>query len=162
MMANAMGRDAVAEIKERLSIADVVGQHVKLTKAGKSLTGLCPFHKEKTSSFHVSLERGTYHCFGCGEGGDIFSFIEKVEGVDFKTALKQLAERAGVTLEQYQGAPREDTSKRDRLREAMTHAAQFYAKQLSGSEALKYAKSRGLTDETISGWGMGLGYGLRA
>ncbi len=148
------GNDAVAEVKERLSIVDVVGQHVKLTKAGKSLTGLCPFHKEKTPSFHVSVERGTYHCFGCGEGGDIFAFVEKVEGVDFKTALKQLAERAGVTLEQYRGGG-EDTSKKDRLREAMTHAAQFYAKQLAGSEALKYAKSRGLTDETISSWGMG-------
>jgi DNA primase len=154
-MAQVGGQDAVAEIKERLSIVDVVGQHVKLTKAGKSLTGLCPFHKEKTSSFHVSLERGTYHCFGCGEGGDIFAFIEKVEGVDFKTALKQLAERAGVTLEQYGGARGEDTSKKDRLREAMARAAQFYTKQLFGSEALKYAKSRGLTDETISSWSMG-------
>ncbi len=154
-MANSTGNDAVAEIKERLSIVDVVGQHVKLTKAGKSLTGLCPFHKEKTPSFHVSVDRGTYHCFGCGEGGDIFAFIEKVEGVDFKTALKQLAERAGVTLEQYRGVPAEDTSKKDRLREAMARAAQFYTKQLTGSEAEKYAKSRGLSGETIKGWGMG-------
>lgn len=156
VMANGNGRDAVAEIKERLSIVDVVGQHVKLTKAGKSLTGLCPFHKEKTPSFHVSVDRGTYHCFGCGEGGDIFAFIEKVEGVDFKTALKQLAERAGVALPEYRsGDDRGERDKKDRLRDAMSHAAQFYSKQLAGSEAEKYAQSRGLTKETITSWGMG-------
>jgi DNA primase len=149
------GKDSVAEIKERLSIADVVGAHVKLTRAGKSLTGLCPFHKEKTPSFHVSAERGSYHCFGCGEGGDIFSFIEKVEGLDFKTALKQLAERAGVVLEAYTGARDGESDKKERLREAMTRAAQWYMQQLPGSAALAYAKKRGLTDVTIAKWGLG-------
>lgn len=148
------GGDAVAEIKDRLSIEEVVKLYVKLNRAGKSLTGLCPFHKEKTSSFHVSAERGTYHCFGCGEGGDAFSFIQKIEGVDFKTALRQLAERAGVTLDTYQGSG-DDGSAKDRLRAVMARAAQFYTTKLEGSEAKTYALSRGLTDNTISGWGMG-------
>lgn len=149
------GRDAVAEIKDRLSIVDVVGQHVKLTRAGKSLTGLCPFHKEKTPSFHVSVERGSYHCFGCGEGGDIFSFVEKVEGLDFKAALKQLAERAGVTLEQYTGERGGESGRKERLREAMQRALQWYSEQLTGSTALTYAKKRGLTEESIKKWGIG-------
>ena len=81
--------DTVQEIKERLGIQEVLAPYVKLTRAGKSLRGLCPFHKEKTPSFHVSPDRGSWHCFGCGLGGDAFSFIEKIEGVDFKVALLQ-------------------------------------------------------------------------
>lgn len=149
-----MERDAVAEIKERLSIQDVVAPHVKLVRAGKSLVGLCPFHKEKTGSFHVSPERNSYHCFGCGEGGDIFSFIEKIEGVDFKGALKMLAEKAGVTLS---GSTRggEHTGKKERLREIMARAAHWYVSQLPGSAAETYAKKRGLTPETMQYWGIG-------
>ena len=147
------GSDAVAEIKERLSIVDVVSPHVKLHRAGKSLTGLCPFHKEKTPSFHVSVERGTYHCFGCGEGGDIFSFVQKVDGVDFKTALKQLADKAGVRLESTQGAS-EDTSRKERLREVMGKAAQWYRTHLSGAGEA-YAAARGLSPKTIEHWGIG-------
>ncbi|MFA7302376.1 MAG: DNA primase [Candidatus Paceibacterota bacterium] len=153
-MANGQGNDAVGEIKERLSIADVVAPHVKLHRAGKSLTGLCPFHKEKTPSFHVSAERGTYHCFGCGEGGDIFSFVEKVDGVDFRTALKMLAEKAGVKLETRQGGG-EDTSRKERLRDAMQKAGQWYAGKLAGTPAEAYAKKRGLTAETIQRWSVG-------
>jgi len=147
--------DTVAQIKERLTIQDIVAPYVKLTRAGKSLVGLCPFHKEKTPSFHVSSERGTWHCFGCGEGGDGFSFIEKIEGVDFKGALKILAEKAGVTIEYSQGGKSEDKSKKDRLREAMSRANEWYSGKLAGSPAEKYAKQRGLTNETITDWRLG-------
>lgn len=149
-----MARDTVQEIKERLSIQDIVAPYVKLTRAGRSLTGLCPFHKEKTPSFHVSLERGTWHCFGCGEGGDGFSFIEKVEGVDFKGAMKILAEKASVQIE-YTGGSKEDTQKRDRLRALMARASQWYAAQLPGSPAEAYAKKRALTEKTIKEWELG-------
>lgn len=151
-----MAVDTVGEIKSKLAIQDVIGGYVKLTRAGKSLRGLCPFHKEKTPSFHVSPDRGTYHCFGCGLGGDMFSFIEKIEGVDFKGALKILAEKAGVEIE-YQGASsRENRSRAERLREAMTKAAQFYVQQLvQGGEGYAYATKRGLTDETIKEWDIG-------
>ena len=151
-----MAGDTVQQIKERLSIQDIIAPYVKLTRAGRSLRGLCPFHKEKTPSFHVSLERGTWHCFGCGLGGDGFSFIEKIEGVDFKGALKILAEKAGVTIEYSGGgANHEDTSKKERLRALMSRASEWYAGNLKGSPAEKYAKSRGLSGETITAWRLG-------
>ena len=157
-----MASDTVQQIKDRLTIQDVVSPYVKLNKAGRSLVGLCPFHKEKTGSFHVSLERGSWHCFGCGEGGDMFSFIEKIEGVDFKGALKILAEKAGVPIE-YSASSRERSSRTERLREAMQRAADWYAANLNvgrdmfhmGASALAYAKKRGLTEETIIAWRLG-------
>jgi len=150
-----MAKDTVAEIKERLSIQDIIAPYVKLHRAGRSLVGLCPFHKEKTGSFHVSTERGTWHCFGCGEGGDGFSFIEKIEGVDFKGALKILAEKAGVVIEYSGGASREDTSKRDRMREAMSRASEWYAGALKESPSHAYALQRGLVEDSITQWGLG-------
>lgn len=150
-----MATDTVAQIKERLQIQDIIAPYVKLTRAGKSVRGLCPFHKEKTPSFHVSPERGTWHCFGCGLGGDGFSFVEKVEGVDFKGAMKILAEKAGVTIEYSGSGSREETSKKDRLREAMLRAQEFYANRLKESPAHPYAESRGLTSDSIRDWGLG-------
>ena len=149
-----MALDTVAEVKSRLSIEEVVKPYVKLRRAGRSMVGLCPFHKEKTGSFHVSPERGTYHCFGCGEGGDIFSFIQKAEGLDFKGALNLLAEKAGVRVE-YAAGGRERADRRERLRDAMGKAAQWYANHLPGSQALEYAKKRGLTEQSIKEWGIG-------
>jgi len=150
-----MAKDTVAEIKERLSIQDIIAPYVKLRRAGRSLVGLCPFHKEKTGSFHVSSERGTWHCFGCGLGGDGFSFIEKVEGVDFKGAMKILAEKAGVVIEYSGGRSKEEASKIDRMRALISRAGEWYGTKLSGSPAEAYAKSRGLTPETITAWRLG-------
>ncbi len=150
-----MARDTVAEIKDRLSIVEIVSPYVKLKRAGRSLQGLCPFHKEKTPSFHVSPERGTWHCFGCGLGGDGFSFIEKVEGVDFKGALKMLAEKAGVVIEYSKGENREDVSKKDRLHALMSRASDWYVSQYPGSPAEEYAKKRALTNETMLKWRLG-------
>ncbi|MDE2021457.1 MAG: DNA primase [Patescibacteria group bacterium] len=149
-----MAQDTVALIKDRLSIVEIVSPYVKLTRAGKSLRGLCPFHKEKTPSFHVSPERGTWHCFGCGEGGDGFSFIERVEGVDFKGALKILAEKAGVAVE-YNADSRENHSRLERLRAAMGRASEWYAGTFPGSLGEAYAKKRGLTGDTIRNWRLG-------
>ena len=150
-----MARDTVAEIKDRLSIVEIVAPYVKLKRAGRSLQGLCPFHKEKTPSFHVSPERGTWHCFGCGLGGDGFSFIEKIEGVDFKGALQILAEKAGVTVEYSRGESREDASKKERLRSLMSRASEWYAGKFADSPAEKYAKTRGFTKETTQAWRLG-------
>ena len=150
-----MAKDTVAEIKERLNIQDIIAPYVKLRRAGRSMVGLCPFHKEKTGSFHVSPERGSWHCFGCGLGGDGFSFIEKIEGVDFKGALKILAEKAGVTIEYSSGGHHEDTSKRDRLRALASRASEWYTGKLPGSPAQVYAHSRGLNGDTVVVWRLG-------
>src|SRR3989338_2736670 len=90
--------DAIAEIKSRLPIEDLVSQYVPLKRVGRSFKALCPFHKERTPSFHVNPERQLAYCFGCRKGGDHFKFIEEIEGLDFVGALKFLAEKAGVTL----------------------------------------------------------------
>ncbi len=92
---------SVEQIKERLNIEEVVGSYIKLERAGNSLKAKCPFHNEKTPSFFVSPERGSYYCFGCGAKGDIFTFVEEFEGIDFLGALKILADKAGVQFEKF-------------------------------------------------------------
>lgn len=149
-----MADGTVAQVKERLSIVDVVSQYVKLSKAGITYKARCPFHNEKTPSFVVSPERGTYHCFGCGVGGDIFSFVQEMEGLDFKGALKQLAERAGVTLT-YERADT-DKDEKDQLYKALEEATLFFQKQLGGDLAPRaYLESRGVTSETLERFRIG-------
>ena len=147
----------VAEIKGRLPVADVVGETVQLKKAGTTLKGLCPFHGEKTPSFVVTPARDTWHCFGCGKHGDIFTFVMERDTVSFPEALKTLAGRAGVELDEH--TKRED-ARNARLREVMESAVAFYHAVLTrskpGEPALAYLHERGFTDETIQkhqlGW----------
>ncbi len=119
--------DDVREIKSRLDIADVIGDYVPLKKKGNSLWGLCPFHTEKTPSFSVSRERQTFHCFGCGKGGDIFSFVMELEGLAFPEALELLASRAGVTLSERTKSPvrRSSVDGRVILEEALSFFRSF-------------------------------------
>jgi len=150
----------VAEIKGRLPVADVVGETVQLKKAGTTLKGLCPFHGEKTPSFVVTPARETWHCFGCGKHGDIYTFVMERDGIGFAEALAQLAARAGVELDER--TKRED-ARNARLREVMEAAIAFYHAVLTGSAAgapaLAYLRGRGFTDETIEraqlGWAPG-------
>jgi len=146
-----MAGDTVQQVKDRLSVVDVVSQYVKLERSGQSMRGRCPFHAEKTPSFFVSPERGTYHCFGCGEGGDIFTFVEKIEGIDFKGALKILAEKAGVELVYEKKGERDD---RERLFELLEAATIFYSSRLT-DDARAYLKSRGVEDGTIHAFRLG-------
>lgn len=148
-----MVSDTVQQIKDRLSIVDVVSQYVKLERAGQSLRARCPFHAERTPSFFVSPERGTYHCFGCNVGGDIFSFVEQIEGLDFKGALKVLAEKAGVPLDYARGKP-QDKDARDRLFELMEVATIFYVSQLN-EEVKTYLRERGINNLTIKMFRLG-------
>ena len=148
-----MASKTIEDIKNKLSIIDVVAPYVKLIRAGRYHKGLSPFTKEKTPSFFVSPDRGTYHCFSSNEGGDIFSFVERMEGVDFKGALKILAEKAGVEIV-YEAKGKKDA--RDTLYEAVSLAEQFYKEQLQDSDfAKEYAKKRGITGETARDWGIG-------
>ena len=142
-------------IKDRLSIVDVVSQYVKLERSGSSLRARCPFHAEKTASFFVSPERGTYHCFGCSVGGDMFSFVEAIEGLDFKGALKVLADKAGVEIV-YERGGKEKKDERERLFELMETAAIFYSSALTDA-AKKYLKERGMTSTTIQAFRLGWG-----
>jgi DNA primase len=150
----------VAEIKGRLPVADVVGETVQLKKAGTTLKGLCPFHGEKTPSFVVTPARDTWHCFGCGKHGDIFTFVMERDTVGFPEALALLAARAGVELDER--TRREDVHNA-RLREVMEAAIAFYHAVLmrskTGGAALAYLRGRGFTDETIErhqlGWAPG-------
>lgn len=147
--------DTAQLVKDKLSIQEVVAPYVKLTKSGRYLKGLSPFTKEKTPSFFVNPERNSYYCFSTSQGGDIFTFIEKMEGVDFKGALKILAEKAGIELV-YEKGGRGDKGRLDKLREAMARAEQKYVEHLDPKgAAYEYAKKRGLTDETIKNWSLG-------
>ena len=146
----------VEEIKSRLDIVDIIGGYLRLQKAGINFKGLCPFHGEKTPSFFVSPERQTWHCFGCGKGGDMFAFIMEMDGLEFVDALRILAQRAGVELRRQDDNFKSD---RGRIEEANELATQFFETQLErstqGAEARKYLADRGLTEETIKKFRLG-------
>ena len=146
----------VATVKSKLDIVEIIGESVPLRKAGTTWKGLCPFHGERTPSFVVTPARESWHCFGCGLGGDIFSFVMQREGIDFPAALRLLAARAGVELDER--TTREDARKR-RLREVLEAAIAFYHAVLTesrhGRTALDYLRGRGFTDETIGTFQLG-------
>ncbi len=145
--------DQVQEIKERLNTVDVISGYLRLQKAGVNFKALCPFHNEKTPSFMVSPSRQSWHCFGCGEGGDIFTFIEKIEGVEFPEALKILAEKAGIILKYDNPKLR---SEKDKAYEICEKATQFFTASLNKAKViLDYLHQRGLKDETIDEWRLG-------
>lgn len=148
-----MSQNEVQQIKDRLSIDEVVGSYLKLEKAGKNLKARCPFHNEKTPSFTLSTDRGTYYCFGCGAKGDIFTFVQEFEGIDFTGALKILADRAGIELTKQNPEVKE---KYDRLRSILEISTKFFQIHLSRNQEVKdYLKTRGLTEETINEWRIG-------
>ena len=143
----------VQKIKERLSIEEVVSSYIKLEKAGANLKAKCPFHNEKTPSFFVSVDRGTYYCFGCGASGDIFTFVEEFEGLDFKGALKMLADRAGIPLERYN---KKEESEKEKLYRVMEESAEYYSLNLLQNEGvLNYLKTRGLNEKSIKDFTIG-------
>lgn len=145
--------DVVDRIKDRLNILDVISPYVELHKAGKSFKGKSPFTKEKTPSFFVSPERGMYYCFSTSQGGDMFSFIEKMEGVDFKEALKILANKAGVELVPENPEAR---SEREKLYAVIEEATKYFENcLLKNQEAQSYLERRQVNAETIKKWRIG-------
>lgn len=151
--------DTVAEIKSRADIAEFIGQYTKLSRSGKTLKGLCPFHSEKHGSFFVYPEQQSWHCFGaCGTGGDIFSFIMKKEGLSFAEAVERLADKYGIALKSFTPASPEREQHNDLLRINVA-AAQYYHDLLLSSDAAtkarEYLKSRGINSKSIDDFQIG-------
>ena len=149
-------------VREKSDIVQVVSQHLQLRKAGADrLVGICPFHSEKTASFSVTPSKQVYYCFGCGEGGDVFTFLRKVEDLSFNEAVERLARDAGITL-RYEGetpGDRQRTGRRQTIHKVLAEAAALYQRTLTdgreGGDARAYLSSRGITDESIARFGIG-------
>ncbi|HEL9633903.1 TPA: DNA primase [Streptococcus suis] len=156
-----LSKDKITEIKQALNIVDVIGETVALTKAGRNFLGLCPFHGEKTPSFNVIEDKQFYHCFGCGKSGDVFKFIEETRGVSFTDAVAILAEKAGFQVEVSTNhfQPKKENP-HQALYDIHQDATKFYHALLMttkmGEEARKYLHQRGLTDEVIKNFQLGL------
>ncbi len=143
----------VDQIKERLNIVDVVSMYMTLTSAGKNYKGKSPFKQERTPSFYVSPDKGLYHCFSTGKGGDMFTFVQEMEGLDFKGSLKVLADKAGVSLQNFNPKEKEE---KDKLFEIMEEATKVFEGFLSKNEEVKlYIKNRGIEESTVKDFRIG-------
>lgn len=159
-MAGPTSDEFVNQVRAAVDIIDVVGEYVQLRKSGRAFLGLCPFHSEKSPSFNVNAERQFFHCFGCGAGGDVFSFLMKLEQLTFPEALHKLAERAGISVPQLQ---QEEDSPEKWARQAMLAAHQLVSKLYHyvltetpyGVEAMKYLTKRGMSPQTIAEYQIG-------
>lgn len=155
-----MSADPVQEIKARLNIEDVVASYFPLKTAGKYLKANCPFHQEKTPSFFVNPERQIAYCFSCQKGGDLFEFVQEMEGLDFRGALELMAEKAGVELPKHSGQPHVSKDEKERLQNINSQTNKIFVQNLwqseDGKKVLSYLHGRGLTDETIKHFQVGL------
>jgi DNA primase len=153
--------EVVSEIRERADIVSIVGEHVQLKKSGINHKGLCPFHHEKTPSFHVNGARRTFYCFGCQKKGDVFSFLMELQGKSFTEVVREMAERAGVVIPERPASPEEQArrSERSRLLEVNAAAAAFYRGLLAdraGAAARMYLAKRGIGDEVAATFQLGV------
>lgn len=154
-------QEIIEQVKDRTDILDVVSGYVTLSKAGQNFKGLCPFHSEKSPSFMVSPSRQIFHCFGCGTGGNAFTFVMKMEGTNFPETVRELARKAGIAVpEAAQGArPAQDTGNREKLEQLNEVAQAWFAHNLTqadaGREARLYLKERGMFEDTLEAFGFG-------
>lgn len=153
-----MGQE-IETIKAKLNIVDLIGEYVRLQKAGNNWKACCPFHNEKTPSFSVSEDKQVWHCFGCGKGGDAFGFLMEIEGLSFKEALENLAQRTGVELTKYEKEGNLTVQEKNKIWDVLEMATRFYEKQLweevGGKKILDYLLERGLNEETIREFRLG-------
>ena len=151
--------DDISELRERSDIVEVISAHTQLKKAGAIFKGLCPFHQEKSPSFSVDPAKRLYHCFGCGAGGDVFTFLRQTEGLTFPEAADRLAVRLGMTLRTESGSPPPGGGGRRRLLDASKMAAEYFAGMLASSpeaaNARQYVQARGFDEEDARIWGLG-------
>ena len=148
------------EVRSANDIVDVISGYVRLQKRGSGYFGLCPFHNEKSGSFHVSQAKQMYHCFGCGAGGDVFGFLMEYENYTFQEAMEYLAGRAGIRLPEHELSEQEkrESDYRGRLLEINREAGKYYYMLLRserGAHAMQYFRSRELSDETMKKFGLG-------
>ncbi|CAM3443307.1 DNA primase [Brevibacillus invocatus] len=161
-MAGHTSDEFVNQVRSAVDIIDVVGEYVQLKKSGRAYLGLCPFHSEKSPSFNVNAERQFYHCFGCGAGGDVFSFLMNLEQLTFPEALHKLADRAGIPMPEFQSKHEEDSPEK-RLKHLMQEAHQLASKLYQyvltetpyGVDAMKYLTQRGMSMKTVSEYQIG-------
>lgn len=148
-------RYPVEEIRQQCDLVEIISAHVALRKSGKTFIGLCPFHNEKTPSFHVYPDKQLWHCFGCGEGGDVFSFVQKIESLTFPEAVEQLARKVGITIERSDKAARE-YSEKERVLRANNIACAFFRSMLTKSTAAQeYINKRDITKEAVERYKLG-------
>ena len=152
--------DVIEEVREKNDIVDVISQYVSLKKKGSSYFGLCPFHNEKSPSFSVSREKQMYYCFGCGQGGNVYTFLMEYNRLSFVEALKELAQRAGVELPEGEQTPEErrQADERTTLKEMNKKAAVYFhylLKSARGERAMAYMRGGGISDEMIRRFGLG-------
>ena len=162
-MAGNYSNNFTDELRQRLSIVDIVGRVVPLTKKGNNYWGCCPFHNEKTPSFSVREDWGKYHCFGCGESGDIISFVMKTKNMDFKAAIAELAQQAGLKLPDYNPKDAATVAREQNYFEIYENATKIYQQNLfsdTGKAALEYIRGRGFSDDVIKKYR--IGYAPRA
>ncbi len=149
----------IDEIRHRANIVDVIGEYVQLKKAGRNYSGLCPFHEEKSPSFSVTEEKQIFKCFGCGKGGNVFTFIQEIEGISFPEAVKFVADYVHIPLEIQQEELSEKTKFQRRLIQMHETAQKIYQHLLlnttSGEQADTYLKNRGITEEVITHFQIG-------
>src|ERR1700721_434973 len=146
------------ELRSRVSLADLVGKRVRLTRKSREHGGLCPFHNEKTPSFYVVEDKGFFHCFGCGAHGDAIGFVMRSENLDFIEAIERLAGLAGIAVPQQTPQEREKAQRQKTLLEALAAAAKFYEEQLwspAGLRGREYLAARGLDEETMRRFRLG-------
>ncbi len=157
-MAVRYSEELISEVIAANDIVDVISSYVKLSRSGSSYKGICPFHSEKTPSFHISGDKQLYHCFGCGASGTVLQFIMNIESLDFVEALKYLADRAKIALPEEEGESRQTYEKKQILYKLNASAARFFYKNLvseTGREAQDYFVSRALDPKTVTSFGLG-------
>ena len=147
----------LSELKYRCPIEEVIGSYIQLKRAGTRYVACCPFHSEKTPSFHVAPEKGFFHCFGCGAGGDVISFVMKQESLDYIDAVRLLAQRAGISMPEDSSVPDGKKRQRERMLEMHRLAARhFYKNLMSGDNAaMRYINERGLNIRSVKRYGLG-------
>ena len=155
-MAERIPEETLAEIRARISIVEVISAYVPLRKAGRSHTGLCPFHSESTPSFSVNEEGGFFHCFGCGVGGNVFTFLTRIEGLSFPEAVRRLAAKAGVSMPQAAKDPQaQDRARLHRLNDLAATYFQHCLWGKAGDLARRYLAERGLNQEVAERFRLG-------